>query len=115
MHQLQRRPSASIRHFCRPLAAAGLVAAVTLLAPAPAAVAQSRGASANANAAPADGLPVRRITLYRSGVGAFERNGQVSGDQDVQLRVAADQVNDILKSMVMLDLDGGRIESASYG
>jgi hypothetical protein len=60
-------------------------------------------------------LPVERITLYRSGVGSFERRGTVSGDADVQLSVDADLVNDILKSMVLLDLDGGRIESASYG
>lgn len=62
-----------------------------------------------------DTLPVERITLYRSGVGAFERRGVVIDDEDVQLTIAADLVNDILKSMVLLDLSGGRIESASYG
>lgn len=60
-------------------------------------------------------LPLERITLYRSGVGAFDRSGVIDGNADVQLRVDADLVNDILKSMVLLDLDGGRIESASYG
>lgn len=61
-----------------------------------------------------DKLPVTSITLYRSGVGAFERRGEVHGQADVQLRFATDQINDILKSMVILDLGGGRIDSVSY-
>lgn len=59
-------------------------------------------------------IPVRRITLYRSGVGYFERSGNVSGDEQIQLRFKTEQINDILKSMVLLDLDGGRIDSVSY-
>lgn len=59
-------------------------------------------------------LPVTGITLYRSGVGAFERRGEVHGHADVQLRFATDQINDILKSMVILDLGGGRIDSVGY-
>ncbi|MFG0282834.1 MAG: hypothetical protein ACF8R7_00290 [Phycisphaerales bacterium JB039] len=62
-----------------------------------------------------DQLPITALTLYRSGVGSFERTGLVEGDADIQLRFDADQINDILKSMVALDLDGGRIESVSYG
>lgn len=64
----------------------------------------------------ADGpLPITGITLYRSGVGYFERRAEVTGDRDVQLRFKTEQVNDILKSMVLLDLDGGRVESVRYG
>jgi hypothetical protein len=61
------------------------------------------------------GLEITSITLYRSGVGSFERRGVIDGDADVQLRFATDQVNDILKSMVLLDLDGGTVEAVSYG
>lgn len=69
-----------------------------------------------ATAAPdPDELPISRITLYRSGVGSFLRQGFVEGDTDVDLRFRTDQVNDILKSMVVMDLDGGRIEGATYG
>ena len=64
---------------------------------------------------PDDELPVTAITLYRSGVGYFERHGLVDGDAAVQLTFDADQINDILKSMILLDLDGGRIESVGYG
>lgn len=60
-------------------------------------------------------LPVTNITLYRSGVGYFERRGEVQDDAQVQIRFNTDQINDILKSMVLLDLDGGMIEAARYG
>jgi hypothetical protein len=71
-------------------------------------------ARASADKLSAD-VPIKRITLYRSGVGYFERSGTVDGSADVQLRFTTEQVNDILKSMVLLDLDGGKIESVSYG
>ncbi len=61
-------------------------------------------------------LPIRRITLYRSGVGSFERRGLVQGNSMVPLRFKTEQVNDILKSMVALDLSGkGSVDNISYG
>ncbi len=60
-------------------------------------------------------LPISSITLYRSGVGYFEREGRVDGNATVQLRFATEQVNDILKSMVVLDLGGGSVGSVRYG
>ena len=60
-------------------------------------------------------LPIRGITLYRSGVGYFERSGMVDGNSEVTLRFNTEQINDILKSMILLDLGGGSIESVSYG
>lgn len=59
-------------------------------------------------------LPLTAITLYRSGVGGFQRQGFVEGSARVQLRFDTDQINDILKSMVLLDLGGGRIDAVSY-
>lgn len=59
-------------------------------------------------------LPVTAVTLYRSGVGSFERSGTVTGDASISLSFEADQINDILKSLVVLDLDGGRIGGVSY-
>ncbi len=59
-------------------------------------------------------LPVTAVTLYRSGVGSFERSGSVTGDASVRLSFEADQINDILKSLVVLDLDGGRVGGVSY-
>ncbi len=59
-------------------------------------------------------LPISQITLYRSGVGHFVRQGFVEGDADLQLRFNVEQINDVLKSMYLLDLGGGRIETVGY-
>jgi len=59
-------------------------------------------------------LPITTITLYRSGVGSFERVGPVRGDANVYLRVDQDQLNDLLKSLVVLDADG-TVGAISYG
>lgn len=82
----------------------------------PACAQQAPARAAEALAAGASELPIRRITLYRSGVGSFERRGEVGADARIQLRVRTEQVNDILKSMVVLDLSGeGRIDNVAYG
>ena len=60
-------------------------------------------------------LKVRRITLYRSGVGYFELAGEIRGDHSFQLKFDTDRINDILKSMTILDLGDGQIGPVSYG
>lgn len=47
--------------------------------------------------------PLRRVTLYKHGVGYFERQGRVTGDQQVTFLFDAAQMNDVLKSLVVLD------------
>ena len=59
-------------------------------------------------------LPVSSVTLYRSGVGSFERSGTVDGDTSVRLDATASQIDDLLKSLVVLDLDGGRVGAVTY-
>ncbi|MFI4855948.1 MAG: hypothetical protein ACIAQF_13325 [Phycisphaerales bacterium JB065] len=59
-------------------------------------------------------LPIRQIVLYRSGVGFFERRGEVSGDETVSLRFNTEDVNDILKSLLVQDLGGGSVGTVSY-
>jgi hypothetical protein len=63
---------------------------------------------------PAIDLPIRKITLYRSGVASFERSGSVTGDGIASIRFRTEQVNDILKSLVVLDLSGGTIDGVNY-
>lgn len=92
--------------------AAGLACTGAMMAAAPSRPGQDLHAQMDAGD---EDLPISSITLYRSGVGAFQRRGFVHDDGRVSLSFDADQINDILKSMVMLDLDGGRIEAASYG
>ncbi len=63
---------------------------------------------------PATELPVNRVVYFISGVGYFEHGGTVRGDAEVRLRFSADQMNDILKSLVVLDSGGGEIATAGY-
>ena len=74
----------------------------------------SRGVIADPAGPARQDLPIREITLLRSGVGQFVRAGTIEGDGLVQLRFQTEQINDILKSMYLLDLDGGRIGEVSY-
>ncbi|HET9372736.1 MAG TPA: carboxypeptidase-like regulatory domain-containing protein, partial [Vicinamibacterales bacterium] len=63
----------------------------------------------------ADGrLPVRRVVLYKSGVGYFEHLGRIRGDQSVLIDFTSGQLNDVLKSLTALDLGGGRVTGVSY-
>jgi hypothetical protein len=59
-------------------------------------------------------LPIRRITLYSNGVAYIERRGTVTGHAEVNLSFKQSQVDDVLKSMVVLDLGEGRIGAVSY-
>jgi hypothetical protein len=52
-----------------------------------------------------DGLALDTVVLYRNGVGYFERRGKVDGDA-LRLRVRKDQVNDLLKSLTVVDENG---------
>src|SRR5882724_8738157 len=59
-------------------------------------------------------LPLKRLILYSNGVAYFERRGTVTGHAEVSLPFKESQVNDVLKSMVVLDLGKGRIGAVSY-
>lgn len=59
-------------------------------------------------------LPIRRVSLYSNGVAYIERRGVVSGNAEINLSFKQSQVDDVLKSMVVLDLGQGRIGAVSY-
>jgi hypothetical protein len=61
-----------------------------------------------------DLLPVTRVVLYRSGVGYIERLGRVSGDATLTMAMRESQMNDLLKSLILVDFDGGQILPAQY-
>jgi hypothetical protein len=63
---------------------------------------------------PASDMPVRRVVLYKNGVGYFEHLGRVRGNQDIHIDFTSGQLNDALASLTVLDLDGGRISGVSY-
>lgn len=60
-------------------------------------------------------LPVTRVVLYKNGVGYFEHVGRVRDRQDVAIVFTSGQLNDALKSLTVLDLNGGRIRNVEYG
>src|SRR6202158_1663960 len=63
---------------------------------------------------PAPDLPVRRVVLYKNGVGYFEHIGRVRGNQDIHIDFTSGQLNDALASLTVLDLNGGRLNGVSY-
>src|SRR5450631_100020 len=73
-----------------------------------------KGISAPEPETQAPDLPVRRVVLYKNGVGYFEHLGRVRGNQDIQIDFTSGQLNDALASLTVLDLDGGRIGGVNY-
>jgi hypothetical protein len=47
-------------------------------------------------------------------VGYFEHLGQVHGDQAMEIDFTSGQLNDVLQSLTILDLNGGRIAGVNY-
>ncbi len=71
--------------------------------------------AASAPARPEQGrLPVKRVVLYKNGVGFFEHVGKVRGSASVGIDFTSAQLNDALKSLTTLDLGNGRITGISY-
>ena len=59
-------------------------------------------------------LPVRRVVLYKTGVGYFEHLGKVRNRQNVTIRFTSAQLDDVLKSLTTMDLGKGQITGISY-
>src|SRR3989449_3810531 len=107
----QSRPNNSKANF-QPVASRKPVAAAeqaTIAIPA-----ESGRKEAGAAEAVPGKLPVRRVVLYKNGVGYFEHLGRVRGNQDVTIDFTSGQLNDVLKSLTILDLGKGRITGVSY-
>jgi hypothetical protein len=62
----------------------------------------------------AQSVPVTKVMLFSSGVGYFEHAGSVHGNASTELRFKTSQINDILKSIVLQDQDGGHIGAITY-
>src|SRR5215471_3486509 len=59
-------------------------------------------------------LPVRRVVLYKNGVGYFEHLGTVRDAGRVNIDFNSSQLDDALKSLTALDLGNGRVTGISY-
>jgi hypothetical protein len=88
-----------------------LIIPVFALAQRPSTAVQEQSAAEPALSA---ALPVRRVVLYKTGVGYFEHLGNVRDRQNVTIRFTSAQLNDVLNSLTVLDLGKGQITGISY-
>ena len=59
-------------------------------------------------------LPVKRVVLYKNGIGYFEHSALVRGSQELAIDFTTAQLNDVLKSLTVLDHGEGRISNVRY-
>ena len=69
---------------------------------------------ADAKLPPAVNLPITRVVLFNAGIGYFHREGDVTGEGRLDLRFDEADVNDLLKSLVLTDKDGGKVRAVTY-
>jgi hypothetical protein len=61
----------------------------------------------------ASGLALRRVVIYRNGVGYFERQGKVDEDE-VTFKVRTEKVGDFLATLAVIEQGGSSVRSASF-
>ena len=58
-------------------------------------------------------LPLRRVVLYRNGVGYFERQGHVE-DSEVRFKMKETEVGDFLASLAVIERGGSSVRAAAF-
>ncbi len=58
-------------------------------------------------------IPITHVTLYKHGVGFFERRARLSGDQ-LSLTFRVEAMNDVLKSLTAIDWGDGQVLGIEY-
>lgn len=58
-------------------------------------------------------LPLRRVVVYRNGVGYFERGGEVDGEQ-VSFKMRQRMVGDFLATLAIVERGGSSLKAASF-
>ncbi len=77
--------------------------------------APSQGNQNPSSLQPVQFLPITRVILFNSGVGHFTRSGEITNDARVDLTFPEQDINDLIKSMVLEDLsEKGRISAVTY-
>lgn len=59
-------------------------------------------------------VPLRKVVLYKHGMGYFERRGTVNGSGSIEILCGAAEIDDMLKSLMVLASDGARIDAITY-
>jgi len=60
------------------------------------------------------GLPVKRMVLYKHGVGFIERAGSFGAKDEIKLNFKRDEMDDILKSLSIFTKGKGQVTGVSY-
>jgi len=60
-----------------------------------------------------DGLPVRRVIVYRNGVAYFERSGHVE-DPEVRFKMKRSEVGDFLATLAVIERGGSSVQAATF-
>src|SRR5262245_11303080 len=98
-----------------PAAALAVLAGVLLLYPSKLPAHRDAEAKKESGKSPtAELLPISQVVLFSSGVGYFQREGTIDGSQRIDLTFPVSDINDLIKSMTLRDLDGGHISAVSY-
>src|SRR4051812_8402385 len=61
----------------------------------------------------AEGLPLRRVVVYRNGVAYFERSGHVE-ESEVRFKMKESEVGDFLATLAVIEQGGSSVRSASF-
>ena len=59
-------------------------------------------------------LVLNQVTLFNNGVGYFQLGGNVMAGEEIRLHVKSNQMNDLLKSLTVINLSGGQVSSIVY-
>lgn len=88
---------------------------LALVASLPLCLAQSKPATPSSpTEASASPLPVRKVVLYKNGVGFFEHGGKAHGNQQFSVQFTNAQLDDVLKSLTVVDTGQGKITGVRY-
>jgi hypothetical protein len=67
-----------------------------------------------ANDAKKNSVPLKKVVLYKHGMGYFERRGVLDGSASIEILCGAADIDDMLKSLMVLSSDGARLEAITY-
>ncbi|HEY9716418.1 MAG TPA: hypothetical protein V6C69_03030 [Trichormus sp.] len=59
-------------------------------------------------------IPLKRVALYKHGIGYFERHGKFKGPGEIELMCGPDEIDDMLKSLLVLSTGGQTISAITY-
>src|SRR5262249_48130786 len=59
-------------------------------------------------------LPVKQVVLYKHGVGYFQRSGKLGPGESARLEYKASEMNDVLKSLTVREVGGGKVSGLRY-